>query len=90
MHSRSTQLLKVSSPEPQQLRFVPIMHLESGEQIAELVEARVQFTETAMFGPAALLDAAQANPAKWLAEQIEDVAAAARLLDVVGLSLIHI
>ena len=68
----------------QQLRFAPIMHLESGDSVATLAEAPMGYSETAAFGPAAVLNTTRTNPAKWLAEQIEDIAAAAKLLDVTG------
>lgn len=71
-----------------QLRFAPIMHLESGDAVAALAEAPIDFSETAAFGPAAILEAGRANPAKWLAEQIEDIAVAAKLMDVTGRPII--
>lgn len=64
------------------------MHLESGDAVAALAEAPIDFTETAAFGPAAILEAGRANPAKWLAEQIEDIAVAAKLMDVTGRPII--
>lgn len=83
MQSRSTHtsFTRSTAPAPK-LRFVPIMHLESGDAVATLAEAPIDFTETASFGPASILNAARTNPAKWLAEQIEDIAAAAKLLDI--------
>ena len=58
------------------------MHLESGEAIASLAETPTEFSEGPAFGPAAIQSAQQNSPAKWLADQIETVAAGASLLDV--------
>lgn len=66
----------------QQVRFAPVIHLESGDAVAALVETRSEYADRAAFGPAAVLNSEQANPAKWLASQIEDIAAAADLLEV--------
>ena len=85
MQSRQSSTLASESAAPHQhLRFAPIMHLESGDQVAAIAEAPIEFAETASFGPAAILDAVRTNPAKWLADQIEDIAAGATLLDVTG------
>lgn len=85
MQSRSTQTtLPLTHTHASHLRFTPIMHLESGDEVATLAEAPIEFSETAAFGPAAIINAAQTNPAKWLADQIEDIASAAKLLEVTG------
>lgn len=89
MQSRISQPSSSPSKAPQpRLRFLPIMHLESGDAVATLAETPIGFAEKASFGPAAILDAARSNPAKWLAGQIEDIAAAASLTDVTGRPII--
>ena len=79
-HRQSEKLS--SQPAALPARFRPIIHLTSGDIVASLAETPHAFTDTVSFGPAATLNAAQSNPAKWLAEKIETVAAAARLLEV--------
>ena len=64
------------------VRFAQIMHLESGDAVAALAETPSRFSERPSFGPAALQVPHLDNPAKWLADQIETIAAAANLLEV--------
>lgn len=77
--SSSARALSAQLPH---VRFAQIMHLESGDAVAALAETPAQFSERPAFGPAALEIPRQDNPAKWLADQIESIAAAANLLEV--------
>ena len=58
------------------------MNLESGEAVASLAETPIEFSERPAFGPATIQSAQQNSPAKWLADQIETIAAGSSLLDV--------
>lgn len=65
-----------------QVRFAQIMHLDTGDAVAALAETPKRFSDRPAFGPAVLDVPQQGNPAKWLADQIETIAASASLLEL--------
>ena len=83
MQSRQISQAKSEALAPlPKVRFAQIMHLDSGGSVASLAETPFRYSDRPSFGPAALNVPQQDNPASWLADQIETIAAGANLLEV--------
>lgn len=73
----NTSLLKAVQSPP--VRFMPVMHLMSGDSLGMVADEPVEFEERAMFGRA---DAEPLNAARWMAGRLERVASAAVAQDI--------
>lgn len=63
-----------------QLRFQPVMHVLDGTSFGTVCELSRRYEEKAAFGPASLSQSVS-GPAKWLADQLLEVASAAHTFD---------
>lgn len=72
--------LNVHAPTPRLeqggVRLVPVVHLLAGDMLGMAAEEAVEFEERVSFGPATG-NAAEADPAKWLADRLVRIASAA-------------
>ena len=82
MQQFSTQpAATVSAQKPAKLRLAPVVHLLSGEVVSAVAESQRQFEDRPQFGLASETVLKSANPAKWLAGQIEDLAELVGIVD---------
>lgn len=72
-HAAPTSIDRARRP----VRLIPVMHIQTGETVTLFAETDKRFEERAVFGsasPVAESAGADASPAHWLADYIEDVA----------------
>lgn len=73
-----TNIITASQPYIPAIRFLPVMHLHTGQTHTLLAETDKRFEERAVFGRAAIATESghggSPSPAAWLAEQVETVA----------------